>query len=32
MLYQCVTDYAVLTEQVHMMKDTINTGWWCHRR
>ena len=20
MLYQCVTDYAVLTEQVHMMK------------
>jgi len=23
MLYQCVTDYAVLTEQVHMMKRHI---------
>ena len=23
MLYQCVTDYAVLTEQVHMMKRHV---------
>jgi len=23
MLYQCITDYAVLTEQVHMMKRHI---------
>jgi len=24
MLYQCVTDYAVLTEQVHMMKRHVH--------
>jgi len=30
MLYQCVTDYTVLTEQVVWWKDTFNTGWWCH--